>query len=206
MPDERDWRVGHKGRDSMYYEERHLGAWQRLEIQGEMLTGRAHHVIYFDGPARWRQYPAWARDRRDVIIARIMSEFREPDYEYDGIDGGAPASLGDMAAGRGGATPHSSPSTHASVVEAMTAQQRGALMLAIVITLSIAAVMGWLVTTGLGSGTSRMPSARPSQQRSVSRLEEPGFYWTAIGIYSTLGLVTLGLGAFGMREMLRRHA
>ncbi len=77
-----EWRVGHQGRDMMYYEERHGGTWLRLEIQGEMLMGRAHHVIYFDPPARWQYHPEWARDRREEIIARIKSEFREPDYEY----------------------------------------------------------------------------------------------------------------------------
>jgi hypothetical protein len=37
--------VGHDGRDSVYYEELHDGAWRRLAIDGEMLTGGAHHVI-----------------------------------------------------------------------------------------------------------------------------------------------------------------
>lgn len=81
---ERRWRVGHQGRDMMYYEEWNDGGWQRLVIDGEMLTGRAHHVIYFASPERWQSYPKWARLRRDEIIARIKSEFREPDYEYSG--------------------------------------------------------------------------------------------------------------------------
>jgi len=75
------WRVGHQGRDRMYYEELHGGAWERIDIDGEMLMGRAHHVIYFASPERWLEYPEWARGRRDEIIARITSEFREPDYE-----------------------------------------------------------------------------------------------------------------------------
>lgn len=82
----RRWRVGHTGRDMMYYEELLDGEWQRIEVQGEMLMGRAHHVIYFASPDEWLRYPAWAHDRRDAIIARIKSEFREPDYEYDGGD------------------------------------------------------------------------------------------------------------------------
>ena len=81
----RGWRVGHRGRDVMYYEEFRDGAWQRIEIDGEMLCGRAHHVIYFASPERWQCYPDWARSRRGEIIARVTSEFREPDYEYDGI-------------------------------------------------------------------------------------------------------------------------
>jgi hypothetical protein len=38
----RGWRVGHRGRDQMFYEERHDGRWQWIELDGEMLTGRAH--------------------------------------------------------------------------------------------------------------------------------------------------------------------
>jgi hypothetical protein len=78
------WRVGHRGRDCMYYEEWRDGAWQRLDISGEMLMGPAHHVIYFDSPSRWLTHPEWARHRRGEIIARIKSEFRPPDYEYIG--------------------------------------------------------------------------------------------------------------------------
>jgi len=91
-PDERrGWRVGHEGRDRMYYEELHQGVWERIDVDGEMLMGRAHHVIYFATPARWLEYPSWARDRRDEIIARITSEFREPDYEYSGLTAAAGA-------------------------------------------------------------------------------------------------------------------
>jgi len=28
------------------------------------------------------RFPDWAAGRRDQIVARIKSEFREPDYEY----------------------------------------------------------------------------------------------------------------------------
>ncbi len=80
--DQRHWRVGHHGRDMMYYEENISGTWQRIDIDGEMLMGRAHHVIYFASAERWQSYPEWARDRRAEIIARIKGEFREPDYEY----------------------------------------------------------------------------------------------------------------------------
>lgn len=78
------WRVGHRGRDTMYYEEFREGAWHQIAIDGEMLTGRAHHVIYFASPDQWEKYPEWARGRRGEIIARIKSEFAQPDYEYYG--------------------------------------------------------------------------------------------------------------------------
>ena len=78
------WRVGHTGRDCMYYEERIDGRWQRLEISGEMLMGPAHHVIYFASNEAWNGYPEWARGRRAEIIPRIKSSFRAPEYEYHG--------------------------------------------------------------------------------------------------------------------------
>ena len=81
---ERGWRVGHSGRDQMYYEERINRTWHRILIDGELLMGRAHHVIYFYSEQKWREYPDWARERRGEIIARIKSDFREPDYEYHG--------------------------------------------------------------------------------------------------------------------------
>jgi hypothetical protein len=81
---ERNWRVGHEGRDSVYYEEFHHGAWRRLAIEGEMLGGRPHHVIYFGSIAAWSGHPEWARARRDEIIARIKSALAIPDYDYEG--------------------------------------------------------------------------------------------------------------------------
>lgn len=82
---EPDWRVGHSGRDMMYYEEARGGRWERIEISGEMLMGPAHHVIYFDSSEAWeKRVPEWARGRRTEIIARIKSAFRPPDYEYHG--------------------------------------------------------------------------------------------------------------------------
>ena len=76
---ERGWRVGHVGRDAMYYDELHDGTWRRIEVDGGMLMGKAHHVIYFSGT----EFPDWARERRDEIISRIKSEFRAPGYEYE---------------------------------------------------------------------------------------------------------------------------
>jgi hypothetical protein len=61
------WRVGHEGRDMMFYEEKHGGRWRRIPIPGEMLTGRAHHVIYFASI----RFPDWAEGRREEILARI---------------------------------------------------------------------------------------------------------------------------------------
>jgi hypothetical protein len=77
------WRVGHVGRDGMFYEELHDGKWERLDIDGEMLHGtKAHHVIYFATEAAWPRHPEWARGRRTEIVERIKSKFAPPYYEY----------------------------------------------------------------------------------------------------------------------------
>ena len=187
------WRVGHRGRDHVYYEERHQGEWKRIEIEGEMLMGRAHHVIYFTSPERWRGYPAWARDRRDEIVGRIKSVMRPPDYEYwgDGPDGPAPP-----------AAPHA-PAPPRPATPSSTATQRAALLLAIVILLGIAAGMGWMVTSGVEAGTTVFPSQRPSQRRSVHRRDEPATFWFLIGLYGAVGIGTGGLGLYGLRELRR---
>lgn len=49
-----------------------------MPIDGEMLTGRAHHVIYLS----WLTFPDWAKGRETKIVERIKREFHEPDYEY----------------------------------------------------------------------------------------------------------------------------
>lgn len=193
----RGWRVGHQGRDRMYYEELHDGAWRRIDIDGEMLMGRAHHVIYFATPERWLMYPPWARDRRDEIVARITSEFREPDYAYHGL------------AATAGAAP--------SVVESRVspvrapAQQRSApragsraLLVAVLLLFAFAATMGWIVAIGVARGETRLPVKRPVVRRTISRAQEPMMFWTSIGVYAAIGAGALALGVLGAREGRRR--
>ncbi|MCW1915757.1 hypothetical protein OJ996_19375 [Luteolibacter sp. GHJ8] len=48
------------------------------------MSSAPHHLIFFCSAEAWQRYPEWAKDRRDEIIARIKSEFREPAYEYMG--------------------------------------------------------------------------------------------------------------------------
>jgi len=181
-PPEREWRVGHRGRDGMYYEEQHAGAWQRIDIDGEMLTGRAHHVIYFASPEAWQRYPEWARHRREEIIARIKSKFRPPDYEYDD---------------RGSALPAN------PVALKTTPKQWRALALIIAILLVLTGGMGWLVKSGLDRETTWLPMKRASMQRTVSRQAEPATFWLAIGIYSIAGLGAGGLALWMLREAFR---
>jgi hypothetical protein len=197
MSDEqRGWRVGHQGRDQMYYEELHQGVWERMEIDGEMLTGRAHHVIYFATPERWRAYPPWARERRAEITARITSEFREPDYEYHGL------------AATTGAAPSAAPSAAASNVSPVGASVRKggapvagnrALLVAVLVLLLLAAAMSWLVTTGVARGETYLPLKQATLRRIVSREQEPVTYWISIGVYAAIGTGALVLGVLGGR-------
>jgi RNase P/RNase MRP subunit p29 len=80
----RDWRVSRIGRESLVYEERVGDRWERLEIDGEMLTGRPDYVIYFDSAAKWKTYPEWARNRRHEILQRVKEACPAPDYAHEG--------------------------------------------------------------------------------------------------------------------------
>lgn len=185
--DARGWRVGHRGRDALYYEERHGLGWRRIEIDGEMLMGRAHHVIYFASPHRWRHYPAWARDRRDEIIARVQSALRPPDYEYGEVGGDPPAA---------GARPPSPP--------AATARQRAALLGAVALLLAIGGGMGWIVARSLERDATWWPARRATQQRVVSRADEPASFWLAIAVYAGIGVGCGGLALWGLLHAGRR--
>jgi hypothetical protein len=78
----RGWRVGHEGRDQMFYEELVKGCWERVALDGEMLCGDSHHVIYFPSAEQWDALPESFRGRRNEIIARIKQAFTPPGYEY----------------------------------------------------------------------------------------------------------------------------
>jgi hypothetical protein len=200
---ERGWRVGHRGRDCMYYEEWREGTWQRLEISGELLTGRAHHAIYFDSPQRWLEYPEWARHRRDEIIARIKGEFRQPDYEYYGdVPHAAPPSPGIAAPNSIAPRP-----SHRTAAAARPGRRRPNTALLIAVTLLLAATMGmgWLVGSGLSKGETYFPTKRPTQRRVVVRQEEPATFWASLGIYAAIGAGTLGLAAWLVRESIRQR-
>lgn len=178
----------------MYYEELRDGVWERLDVDGEMLTGRAHHVIYFATPESWLRYPQWARERRDEIIARITREFREPDYEYHGIRAGS------GVAPPGSAEPRVPPPVAPARKAAPPVAGKRALLVAVLLLFAIAGGMGLLVTRGLARGETYLPTKRAFLRRTVSRQQEPGMYWVSIGVYAAIGAATLTLGALGVRE------
>jgi hypothetical protein len=179
----RQWRVGHHGRDEMHYEELRDGRWERIPISGEMLMGRAHHVVYFASPREWLAYPEWARHRRDEIVARVKSEFRPPDYEY--VDDGPAAAA---------AAPLPSPVSHA---------QWRALGIAIALLLAIAGGTALLVQRGLTRGETWLPMPHASQRRVVTRADEPATFWLAIGFYAAAAAGTVGLSGWLAREAVR---
>lgn len=187
----RDWRVGHVGRDRMYYEEWRDGAWHRLDIEGEMLTGNAHHAVYLASPERWLGYPAWAHHRRDEIIARVKSEFREPDYEYSSA-GAIPTATATMT------------STATTATRSRSFQRLGPL-LAVAILLALAGGMGWLVYDGIGMGETVLPLKSPSQRRSVLRADEPILFWVSISLYATVALGAVGLVGWGIAQTRRNR-
>lgn len=160
------WRVGHRGRDMMFYEERHGDGWRRIEIDGEMLTGRAHHVIYFADEETWRRYPEWALHRRDEIIARIKSRFSEPDYEY-AENGTAPAG-------------HPEP-------VAAAPRRDGTILPMLAFLAVIATACFWFAVRGIDRGEIRLPAKHNPASRIVVRAEKPALFWTSIGLLGGAG-------------------
>jgi hypothetical protein len=199
MTSGRGWRVGHQGRDQMYYEEWHEGAWQRLEVDGEMLMGPAHHVIYFASPERWRSYPAWARDRRREIIARITSEFRPPEYEYHGLDAG-PGPVAPTAPTESTSAPR--PPGHVGRNPSEPSGARS-LLLVVMLLVAVSVATGWLAFRGARSGATTLPVPKASVRRTVLQQEDPAMFWASVGIYAVVSAGTLVLAAFGLRAHRR---
>lgn len=197
------WRVGHLGRDAMFYEEWGSGEWRRLEIQGEMLMGRTHHVIYVPSPAAWRVGPEWARGRRDEILARIKSRLNPPDYEYQDVT--TPVSDGAANPGattlvREGWIPPASKRT--------SPRDGSYTLLALLSAFFLALAVGlfWFVQRGLTRGETVFPGKVASHSRAVQRQPEPVKFWFSIGLYGALGVGALGLGGWGVRETWRHVA
>jgi hypothetical protein len=70
------FRVYPTGRQGLTYEEVDgRGGRRQLQLGGELLVGTPS-VVYVPNANAWaHRVPDWARDRRDEIVARAMSEF-----------------------------------------------------------------------------------------------------------------------------------
>lgn len=177
-----EWRVGHRGRDGMYYEERHGGAWQRIDLDGEMLTGRAHHVIYFADAASWSGYPEWARHRRAEIVARIKSRFREPDYEYQESAACLPRPV---------AVPP------APAVAAPPTGRDGSILPMLLFLLALAAGAFWYAARAVESGSSWLPAKYASH--TVTRAESPLTFWLAVATIAGFGVACVAFALWIVR-------
>jgi len=186
-----NWRVGHRGRDNVYYEERRFGRWRRIEIDGEMLTGRAHHAIYVPSPESWQEYPDWARHRRAEIIERIRSALPPPDYEYhEGVVRRPPAPP----------LPAPTTVTHATI-SAPTASERRAAFLAVALLVAFSAGIAWNIQSSIEQGTTVLWARHT--RISASRESEPFTFWLAIAIQSALAT---GSGGFALWLIFARRA
>ena len=201
LPGGRKWRVGHQGRDRMYYEEWHGFGWQRIDIDGEMLMGRSHHVIYFASPERWLNYPEWARHRRDEIIARIKSEFREPDYEYDN-----PSSASADAAPitSPGSVPAPSPVSQPAVSAPQKKDVR-MLLLGLVLFVGFGVFMLWTVKDGIEHGETFLPS-KHSMRHRVKLDDDPAQFWVSIAFNGTIGVLSTGFGLRFLIALMRKNS
>jgi hypothetical protein len=193
----REWRVGHRGRDMMFYEEFRDNAWQSIDIDGEMLTGRAHHVVYFKSTEDWENYPGWARHRREEIVARIKSQFRPPDYEY----------FGDEPTVQPAAVPPPVPPPplpSSPPPAATTAKGKPwAIILSVAFLLGFSAWMGWLVKDGLQQGVVRDVLRHHVTRMPPTRAGDPVRFWFLVGIYSIACAGTAGLGVWVAAASLR---
>jgi len=78
------WNAYRSGRDGITYAQKVDGKWERIEIDGEMLTGKISHVIYFKSEKQWTEYPNWAQNRME-IINRVKLKYPANRTEYENI-------------------------------------------------------------------------------------------------------------------------
>lgn len=205
LPGGRKWRVGHRGRDGMYYEEWRGFRWERIDIDGEMLMGRAHHVIYFASPERWISYPEWARHRRDEIIARIKSEFREPDYEYydpSSANAGAAPSLSSSAAHVPSLV--SQPAVSAQPTSfVLPKKDVRMLLLGLVLFVGFGIFMLWTVKDGIEHGETFLPS-KHSMRHRVKLDDDPAQFWVCIAFNGAIGVLSTGFGLRFLIALMRK--
>ena len=76
----RGWKIVGMGRDELAYVERDKG---RVIFGAELMgTGPVSRIITIPASDWDTSVPAWARGRREEIVARIRSEMPDPRYKY----------------------------------------------------------------------------------------------------------------------------
>jgi hypothetical protein len=86
----RGWRLEFGHGSSFRYGEFHQVEWREVGFGYRRLSGKGPRILIFIAPPQdWAQQPqeAWAKDRREEILARVKSELKPPRYAYsdDGI-------------------------------------------------------------------------------------------------------------------------
>jgi hypothetical protein len=77
------WNIRHDGLHVIRYSELLGSKVEEIVIDGEMVHGTPHHVLYVPAAPEWDQrYPDWARGRRDEIVRRIRSKCPDSEYSY----------------------------------------------------------------------------------------------------------------------------
>jgi hypothetical protein len=192
----RKWRVGHTGRDQMYYEELVEGSWERISVDGEMLLGRAHHAIFFRSPEAWKSLPGWAQGRRTEIIARIKSQFREPDYEYYGDgDEGTGSGLG-VAPGDSPADPVPVAMSQCAVPAVPRQGSKKGLYFSVLVLLAVSVGAFWYANKSVKEGKTTLPTRHGGSGHPVFLKEDPVLFWTCVGAYGVAGMASTGLAAW----------
>lgn len=194
------WRVSHRGRDRIAYEERIGWRWRGIVIDGELLIGPAHHVIYCPSPQEWSKYPTWAQGRREEIIARIKSRLRAPDYEYQGDGEHPPIREGTAPAGP------TAPRLRAATATDKPGQVKQgirSLWLTILLLLVLSAGCGWLIARGFDTGSVTLPIRRAAHLRAVVRADEPTTWWLVIALYASISIGALAAALWLLRERWR---
>ncbi len=78
------WYVEHNGRCGIFYYELYSLKIKKIFIDGEILIGIPSYVLYIPNDDDWlNNYPNWASSKKEEIIKRIKTKFKEPEYSYE---------------------------------------------------------------------------------------------------------------------------
>ncbi|MCC6424752.1 MAG: hypothetical protein IT447_14855 [Phycisphaerales bacterium] len=93
--------------------------------------------------------------------------------------------------------------TESHPVHPSPARQRLILWMVIILFLSISGGMTWLVTSGIRSGSTILPSKQSTLRRTIHRQDEPATYWLSIGIYAAAGIASLATALWLIHQSSR---